>query len=457
MTTPNDPSGARHAASERCALGVRIAETPAQGAVDRWFAVERPLLLGREPGPTGLTVHDPRVSGVHLTLYPGDDGQLLFRDMGSKNGTFHNGRRASGGVLAPGDVLRLGSTLVVAASPGAEVDLQEVTVGLVGRAPAFKRACEDAHRLAPGVAPVLITGEVGTGKEAVARLVHARSGRTGPFVVVDCATLPEHLATSAVFGQVRAEHGAAPPLRRGLYREAAGGTLFLDAVGELPLDLQPRLLRALEHHEVASVGAMAAEAVDVRVVAAADADLASLVASGRFRADLYARLAAHTVAVPPLRERREDILPIARSFAGASAARLGVGDALFEADLAEVLLLYPWPQNLRELRQVVEWLALPGRRPLPFDRLARRIIDAAVPPAGGTSDPLVTSTRTAPLKVAEAHRRQARPTRAELEDALAAHAFNISAVARVFARDRKQIYRWVSHYGIELPADADGS
>lgn len=199
----------------------------------------------------------------------------------------------------------------------------------------------------------------------------------------------------------------------------------------------------------------------VRIVAATHADLLSRVKAGRFRGDLFARLNGCPIELAPLRERKEDILRLARHFCGRQPAQVPFADPMFpmfEADLAEVLLLYSWPFNARELRQVVEWLHLDRALPLPFDRLPRRIIDAAVPPPppGGAPEELEHATCTAPLRVAEAHRRRVRPSKTELEQALESHGYNISAVARAFDRDRKQIYRWVELYEIPLPAGPDG-
>jgi len=459
MRTQTDVSGEWSRPDDEDPRGVRIVETPAQGAIDVRIPVDRPTLLGRDPGPKGLSLADPRVSSVHLTLYPGDEGEILFRDMGSKNGTFHNGRRALGGRLEEGDVLRLGSTLLVATRRGPAVDCELPERGFVGQAPRFREACARASEAARTRASVLLLGETGSGKEGMARFVHAQSGRSGPFIAVNCATLHDHMATAALFGHERGAFTGATVGRRGHFKEAEGGTLFLDEIGDMPLDIQPRLLRALEQREITPVGASRPTRVDVRVVAATNADLFARAAEGRFRDDLLARLNACPVELAPLRERKEDILRLARHFCGRDPERVPFGDSMFEADLAEVLLLYAWPFNARELRQVVEWLHLDGALPLPFDRLPRRIVDAAVPPPppGGNPEELERATRTAPLKVAEARRRRVRPSREELHHALEAHGYNISAVARAFDRDRKQIYRWVDHYDLTLPGtDEDG-
>ncbi|PKN58600.1 MAG: Fis family transcriptional regulator [Deltaproteobacteria bacterium HGW-Deltaproteobacteria-14] len=456
MRTQTDVTGEWSRPVGKDPRSVRIVDTPAQGAVDVRIPVDAPILLGRDPGPKGLALMDPRVSSVHLTLYPGDAGDVLFRDMGSKNGTFHNGRRALGGRLDEGDVLRLGSTLLVMTRRGPGVDCEAPERGFVGQSPRFREACARASEAARTPAPVLLLGESGSGKEGMARFVHDQSGRRGPFIAVNCATLHDHMATAALFGHERGAFTGATVSRRGHFREAEGGTLFLDEIGDLPLDIQPRLLRALER-EITPVGAARPLTVDVRVVAATNADLSARVVERRFRGDLFARLNGCPIELAPLRARKEDILRLARHFCGHQPARVPFGDPVFEADLAEVLLLYRWPFNARELRQVVEWLHLDGHLPLPFDRLPRRIIDAAVPPAppGGAPEELEHATRTAPLRVAEAHRRRVRPSKEELEQALESHGYNISAVARAFDRDRKQIYRWVELYDIPLPGAPD--
>ncbi|TNF32083.1 MAG: FHA domain-containing protein, partial [Deltaproteobacteria bacterium] len=244
MRTQTDVNGEWSRPETEDPRSVRIVETPAQGMIGVRIPVDDPILLGRDPGPKGLSLADPRVSGLHLTLYPGDGGAILFRDMGSKNGTFHNGRRALGGRLEEGDVLRLGSTLLVTTRRGPAVDYEAPAHGFVGHAPRFREACARAAEGARTSAPVLLLGETGSGKEGMARFVHAQSGRRGPFIAVNCATLHDHMATAALFGHERGAFTGAAVARRGHFREAEGGTLFLDEIGDLPLDIQPRLLRA---------------------------------------------------------------------------------------------------------------------------------------------------------------------------------------------------------------------
>jgi transcriptional regulator with PAS, ATPase and Fis domain len=230
----------------------------------------------------------------------------------------------------------------------------------IGVSPAMRHLFAVLERAAQSDVTVLLEGESGVGKEVLARAIHTRSQRAGgPFVTVDCGAIPSSLIESELFGHERGAFTGATHARSGVFEQADGGTIFLDEIGELPLDLQPKLLRAIEAREVRPVGANAARAVDVRIVAATNRRLAEAAASGEFRRDLFYRLAVARIVVPPLRERREDILPLARSF-----VRAATRDACAElpADFAALLGSYAWPGNVRELRNVVERWALLGVR-----------------------------------------------------------------------------------------------
>ena len=198
---------------------------------------------------------------------------------------------------------------------------------------------------------VVVHGETGSGKEVVARLIHANSARSaGPFVAVNVAALPPELLESELFGHVRGAFTGAVSTTAGLFGEADRGTLFLDEIGEMPLPLQAKLLRVLQEGEIRRVGESKGRPVDVRVLSATHRDLKALVAQGRFREDLYYRLRVFALAVPPLRERRADVLPLARMF----AARLGVLEVRFSREARAALERYRWPGNVRELGNVVE-------------------------------------------------------------------------------------------------------
>ncbi|HWE40554.1 MAG TPA: sigma 54-interacting transcriptional regulator [Isosphaeraceae bacterium] len=233
--------------------------------------------------------------------------------------------------------------------PSAEV------AGLVVRGAALRRVVEQARRVARVPATVLIGGESGTGKERLARLIHDASGRAaGPFVAVNCGAVAEGVLESELFGHARGAFTGAVADRPGLFESAHGGTLLLDEVGEVPSAMQVKLLRALQEREVRRVGENRPRPIDVRVVAATNRDLAADVASGRFRQDLYYRLKVVELIVPPLRQRREDILPLAEEFLMLAARRLRRPSPTLSPEAADCLLRYPWPGNVRELENAVE-------------------------------------------------------------------------------------------------------
>ncbi len=236
---------------------------------------------------------------------------------------------------------------------------------LVARSPAMRRVLTLAHTVAKVDSTVLLIGESGTGKDRLARLIHDGSARAGgPLLAINCGAITETLLESELFGHVRGAFTGATRDRPGLFEASSGGTLFLDEVGELPAVVQVKLLRALQEREIRRVGDNQSRPIDVRIVAATNRDLAADVASGRFRRDLYYRLRVVELAVPPLRDRREDILPLARSLLAAAALRLKRQGLLLSAGAADQLMRHTWPGNVRELENAMERaVALaPGRR-----------------------------------------------------------------------------------------------
>jgi DNA-binding NtrC family response regulator len=222
---------------------------------------------------------------------------------------------------------------------------------LVCSSTGMRRVLETAAVVAPADAPVLILGESGVGKEVIARLIHQWSPRSGkPLLTANCAGLPESLIESEMFGHTRGAFTGADKARLGFFRAADGGTLFLDEIGDMPLPLQPKLLRALETGEIIPVGSETAITVNTRLIAATNRDLAAAVQNGTFREDLFYRINVVEVMVPPLRSRREDILPLARRFAGEFA---GVPVRL-SPQAVQCLLAYSWPGNVRELRNAIQ-------------------------------------------------------------------------------------------------------
>jgi two-component system response regulator AtoC len=226
---------------------------------------------------------------------------------------------------------------------------------IIARSPAMTRAIEVATKVARHDSPVLITGESGTGKEVIARLIHRESPRRGgAFVPVNCGAIPDNLLESEFFGHLKGAFSGAHRDRSGLFESAAGGTLFLDEVGELPAALQVKLLRALQEGEVRRVGSDETHHVDVRIVAATNQDLEDAVQNGRFRQDLYYRIAVVPIHLPPLSRRREEIPELARHMLERHARRLGTSVLRIAPAAMEVLLAYSWPGNVRELENVLE-------------------------------------------------------------------------------------------------------
>jgi DNA-binding NtrC family response regulator len=311
-----------------------------------------------------LVLTDASVSQRHARLRAVEGG-LHVEDLGSQHGTWYLGARISDVLVPPGTVLKLGTTRValLPAPPAADVpDLREELAGMLGRSRAMQRLFARIERLAPTPLAVLILGETGTGKECVAQALHRLSARArGPCAVFDCGAVSHDLMQSELFGHVRGAFTGALQDVPGAIERAAGGTLFLDEVGELPLDLQPALLRALDTRTFSRVGEDQLRTSDFRLIAATHKDLEARVRQGRFREDLYYRLSASTLVVPPLRERVEDIPLLAEAFARGATGQRAPLSALALASLCA----YHWPGNVRDLRNTVERVLALGPGALP--------------------------------------------------------------------------------------------
>ena len=313
------------------------------------------ISVGVDPG-NDLVLDDPFVSSFHarFTL---EGGRCIVRDLTSRNGVFVGEQKIREGEVPTGVAVRLGKTtfVVVRSTDLATTGPAETESDgpLVGISRDIARVREVTSRLAEAAAAVLILGETGTGKEVVARLLHDQSPRAArPFVAINCGSLSRELVESELFGHERGAFTGAVTQKIGAFEAAHRGTLFLDEVGELPLALQPQLLRVLETGEVRRVGSTEPFAVDVRIVAATNRRLEHEVAAGRFREDLYHRLHVLTVELPPLRERDGDIEALARHFLDVFAAP---GHPLLLTPAAQSRLAgQPWPGNVRELRNVIQ-------------------------------------------------------------------------------------------------------
>jgi DNA-binding NtrC family response regulator len=328
---------------------------------------------------------------------------------------------------------------------------------------------------------VVIQGETGTGKELVAEVLHDLSSRAAkPYVVVDCAAVPRELIESEIFGHARGSFTGALSDRQGAFEAASGGTIFIDEIGELPMDLQPRLLRVLEKQEIKRVGAEAVRKIDVRVVAATNRDLAREVEEGRFREDLFFRLNVVKLALPPLRERPEDVIFLAERF----LADLGGFEGPIELrdDTKAKLIAHPWPGNVRELRNLIDRGAAMSDRyfRLPEDFGRTLDIDGAdgLAPGSGvglydeydarpalSQDPLdprqtvepagvEVGVQTRPLWQGRSYKDAKEAVMADFEQGyikalLAAHGGNVSAAARAAGIHRNILHRMMARYGME--------
>ncbi|RMF76074.1 MAG: sigma-54-dependent Fis family transcriptional regulator [Acidobacteria bacterium] len=345
------------------------------------------------------------------------------------------------------DVLlhRLGRALAEARRRAEQVDAESPTDPLdaiVGTSPAIEELKRTVRSVAATPARVLILGESGSGKELVARAIHGLSARRdGPLVRVNCAAVPDELFEAELFGHVKGAFTGATQHRRGRFERASGGTLFLDEIGEVPLGVQPKLLRALEDGEIERVGAEEGTAVDVRIVAATNRDLGREVAAGRFREDLYYRLEVVTLRVPPLRERAGDVGPLFGHFLARAAAEIGRPAPEVTREAAARLEREPWPGNVRQLRNLAERIVIiePPGAVIDGRAVARRLAGgpAGPGPAGGA---VPTSGRLADAVAAF--------ERAFIAAALARHGGNVSAAARELGFDRSALHRKIKALGI---------
>jgi len=312
------------------------------------------LAVGSAPS-NDLVLADPTVSRHHFVLHVGPDGVVL-RDLDSTNGTTLAGYRVGSAHLKPGALIGLGLTTLRLDELGGEIrePLSDVDQfgRAIGKSVAMRRLFAMLGRIAAADSTVLIEGETGTGKGVIAEAIHGASARAaGSLVVVDCASIPPSLIEAELFGHTRGAFTGAAAARAGAFESAAGGTLFLDEIGELPLEMQPKLLRALEERVIKRVGSVDPIRLDVRVIAATNRNLRQAVNRGTFRSDLYFRLNIVRLEVPPLRERRDDIVLLATSFYEQFVARPG---AQPPPALLDHLIRLDWPGNVRELRNAVE-------------------------------------------------------------------------------------------------------
>jgi len=385
-----------------------------------------------------LVLDDATVSRFHSEIVVDRRG-VRVRDLDSLNGTFVDGTRVVEAHLRDGSILRVGRSAV-----RFDLDVEhnafalsraESFGALVGTSIPMRMAFALLERVSPTDATVLLEGETGTGKDLAAEAIHQASPRRdGPLVVVDCGAAPANLIESMLFGHERGAFTGAEQRRVGAFEEATGGTVFLDEIGELPLELQPKLLRVLEKKHIQRVGSSQLRPVDVRIVAATNRDLRQMVNAGTFREDLYYRLAVVRVRLPPLRERPEDIPAVVTHLLGAFGASGEARARLESPELLQTLSRSAWPGNVRELRNAIE-------RAL--------VLDQGVVVAETPSRPVGFGPVDSSVPYEEARQRAQRDfERRYLSALLEAHRGNVSNAARAAGIGRVYLHRLLRRNGL---------
>ncbi|MBI4818548.1 MAG: sigma 54-interacting transcriptional regulator [Deltaproteobacteria bacterium] len=425
------------------------------------LALGASLRIGRSL-ETEVSIDDPLLSRVHAAIRYGSDG-LSIEDLGSANGTKLRGdklephRRTA---LGRGDLIEAGRSSMMV--HGNEPDTEPLPAPLARRGDtspsalpssaqlvveneAMRELHELIRRIAPSEISVLILGETGVGKEVLAHQVHTRSKRnSGPFLALNCGAFSEELLESELFGHERGAFTGAHKTKLGLLETAAGGTIFLDEIGEMPISLQVKLLRVLEERKIRRVGGLEAIPIDVRFIAATNRDLSAAVELSKFREDLYYRLNGITLRVPPLRERRDEIPRLAQSFADHAANRECLPAVRLSASAIQQLGQYAWPGNIRELKNVVEHaVVLAGGGEITVDHIPREKLPQRTPTAiaGRASDEPADSLKDE-LEAVERDR---------ILKALDACAGNQTRAAQLLGLSRQALIRRLEQYSVTRP------
>jgi hypothetical protein len=437
--TLEEGGGARDEASEaRPHLFLAIeADRPFAGGARYALSGVDEVILGRGDARGAWRAPGKWMSSTHARLLC-IRGAWVLEDAGSRNGTYVDGERVQRRGLVDGDAFEAGHSIfllrhALPTPPGTKDDLDTselaaLPAGLRTLVPSLAPRHGELERIARSEVPILLLGETGTGKEVFARAVHALSGRKGAFVAVNCGSLSPALVEGLLFGHIRGSFSGATRDELGFVRAADGGTLFLDEIGDFPAAAQPSLLRVLQEREVVPVGTSKPVPVELRVVAATHRDLDALVAQGTFRRDLLTRLDGFRQALPPLRDRIEDLGLIASDLLARRATGVAVS---FTSAAARALVEHAWSGNVRELDQVIaRAVVLAAGQPIDPSQLA-------LPPQAGPSP------HDRPLDEADAK------LRAELDAALTRHAGNVTEVARAMGKARMQIQRWMKRFAID--------
>ena len=451
-------------------LRVVIVDAPDSADQGKVFAfAQDEVRIGSSPD-ADVPIADPSLSREHVAIRLGAHG-FLITDAGSTNGTYVGDLRIERAAITDEVLVRMGKS-TIRLEPLAETVEQEISPRasfgrMIGASAAMREMFALLEKVAASDLTVLVEGETGTGKELAAEGLHEASGRKGAFQAVNCGAIPRELIESELFGHEKGAFTGAVRERVGAFVAADRGTLFLDEVGELPLDMQAKLLRALERREVKAVGADRSRSVEVRVIAATNLALAREVAAGRFRQDLYYRLAVVVVRVPPLRTRLEDLRMLIDHLQDELARRRV---ALAQAPLARLdetavamLLRYDFPGNVRELRNIVErWTVLGGATGAPGDPTVGRQVEPArddapdgpspgQPQGSGAGDG-ASSVDAALMGLPYHEAKEAwidRFERAYVEDILRRSGGNVSKAARDAGVDRRHLQRLMARFGLK--------
>jgi len=421
-----------------------VVSGPLQG---QEFVVNKEVFAIGSDKHNDLSLQDSTISKRHCEIAVDQNGYQI-RDLGSTNGTIIQGVNISSACLSPGAEIQLGKTRLVFCPLQEASDIplsrNEAFGKALGRSVAMRRVFYLAETYAPTDATVMITGETGTGKEVVAEEIHIHSARRArPFIVIDCAAMAKDLIESELFGHVKGAFTGANADRMGAFEAADGGTVFLDEIGDLSPDLQPKLLRVLEKREIRRVGCNKLRKIDVRIICATNRNLSTEVNEGRFREDLYYRLSVVHLELPPLRRRREDVPLLAKRF----LTDLHGADAMSQVarfdETMDVLKRHDWPGNVRELRNLIEVAFYAASRPVDlsaFLGLGRFL------PAREAEAPSVSADR--PFKDAKSDLIEDFE-RKYLEDLLARNQNNISRSAREAGIERAYLQRLIRKYDMK--------
>jgi DNA-binding NtrC family response regulator len=437
----------------KCQLAV--IEGPEKGK--KYALVKSTTKVGKKDN-NDFIIADSTVSRNHMVIDYASDSFLL-RDNDSTNGTYLNGTKVKEAYLVPSDRIKIGNTTLEFVAFEEKVKIEpspkEVFGSMVGKSIKMRQIFGILEKISPTLATVIIEGETGTGKELVARAIHENSPRKNkPFVVFDCSSVAPNLIESELFGHEKGSFTGAVKSRRGAFEEVNGGTIFLDEIGELTLDLQPKLLRALESREIRRVGANLQVPIDVRVICATNRNLKKEVTEGRFREDLYYRLSVVKILLPPLRDRVEDIPPILERFLSGGKFNKNP-DGTFhitkvEDDALKSLARYKWPGNVRELQNIVERAAATAEK----GTITKDNVDFVFSELEREEDRTEKLQVMKDIPFKEAKQKVVEVfERDYLLDLLRRNGFNLSKAAREAGIDRKHIRNLLKKHGIPTKDD----